>query len=574
MSDIVKKQIRALHEKKQEILNLPPEEALEAILSARHPSAIVHACTEQDFHLLIHDIGVDDSRPLLALATDRQVEYIVDTEIWNRDRINYPAATRWLDTLFRTDPDRTTRWLMTDKLEFLETFLFKNIQVIIREHDQESSSLPESYFTHDDTLYINIPDYPHPEGPEAADENLRKQLLQDLINRMAATDYPLYRNIIFETMAVIPAEATEEEYRLRNVRMAEKGFLPYEEAVGIYQPITAKHLFSQSPKVVFHPNGPGHLPVPVLSAAFMDKGGLFSRTMKTIDNPELAAQLQTEFATLCNQVIVADKKIIREKRQLEAKVKKACGYISLGLEHLTTDGNKVDLSRASALVSTYRLAEIFRVGYGLCLKLKWQTQKWQRNSWVNRSKLSLNFWGEAWLGVLGGLLLDHPRFYDNYTSGVLYRDFESLADIEQTQSLLEAVTAFDDLLSKMDIVLEPLDSYGYVGHYNLVLTLWARQILDVAGKIRPLSIEDIRKFFIYLWGAHEKPYIVSDENKEHFLRWVSGEAGLPEHDISRTLGQTFETLFKNLAEEFSNVSPRDLELKYVQGFFLSAPEAE
>ncbi len=353
----------------------------------------------------------------------------------------------------------------------------------------------------------------------------------------------------------------------------EKGFLPYEEAVGIYQPITTRQLYNQSPKYSFQNTRADHLPVPVLSAAFMDTGCLFSQALKTIDSPELAAQLQAEFATVCNQVIVADKNPVREKWRLEAKVKKACGYISLGLEHLTADESNVDILRAGALIAKYRLTEIFRVGYGLCQKLKWQTQKWQRNSWMNQLKLSLNFWGEAWLGVLGGLLLDHARFYDNYASGVLYRDFESLADIEQTRAVIEAVAAFDDLLSKMDINLEPLDSYGYVGHYNLVLTLWARHILDASGKINPFSIEDIRKFFAYLWGSQEKPYAISNEKREHFLKWISGTAGLPEYDISKTLGQTFESLFKTLEEEYSNVSPRNLELKYVQGFFLSAPES-
>jgi hypothetical protein len=311
----------------------------------------------------------------------------------------------------------------------------------------------------------------------------------------------------------------------------------------------------------------------VLTAAFMDTGCLFSRTLKTIDNPELASQLQEEFATLCNQIIVADKKPIREKRQLEARVQKTCGYLSLGLEHLAADGNRIDITRAGTLVSKYRLTEIFRVGYGLCLKLKWQAQKWQRNSWANRSKLSLNFWGEAWLGVLGGLLLDHPRFFDNYAGGVLYRDFNTLGDIEQTRAVLDSVVAFDDLLSKMNIVLEPLESYGYVGHYNLVLTLWARQVLKVSGKTRPLSIEDIRKFFIYLWGTQERPYIISNEKKEQFLKWVAGQAGQAEGDISRALGQTFEILFKTLEEEYSNVLPQELELKYIQGFFLPAPEA-
>ncbi len=573
MTDIVQLKIRALRDKKRELLNMPPGEALDTILNSKHPAAIVHALTEQDFHLLIHDIGLDDSRPLLALAAERQLEYIVDMETWTGDLINNAAATRWLDRLYRADPDRTTRWLMRDKLDLLEIFLYKNIHLLIREHDQESSTLPESYFTHDDVLYIRILDGPNRNAPETGDTKLKEQLIRDLLTRMAAEDYPLYRGILLEAMQLIPAETIEREYRLRNVRMAEKGFLPYEEAVGIYQPITSRQLFSQTTKSVPPDTGADRLPVPVLSATYVDAGSFFARALKAITNSELNAELQAEFATLCNQVIVADKSPIREKRELEAKVNKACGYMSLGLEHLAGGTRAADIPQAAVLISKYRLSELFRVGYGLCLELKWQAQKWQQSSWAQRSKLSLKFWGEAWLGVLGGLLLDHPRFYDNYADGVLYREFESLADIEQTRSVLAAVAIYDNLLARMEIVLEPLGAFGYVGHTNLLLTLWARQVLDISGEVTPLTIETIRKFFTWLWGESKRPYAISDEKKEQFLGWFSGAAALPDVDLSRTLGQTLEDLFKNLEEEFANVAPRDLALKYVQGFFLTAPEA-
>lgn len=572
MSNIAQKKIQAVHALKREALTLPPQKALETILDAEHPVAVVHAFTEQDFHLLIHDIGIDDAFPLLAMAQDRQLEYILDTEIWAGDQVDYPLTIHWLETLYRVDPDRTTRWLMTEKLEFLELFLFRNIQVHIREHDEDSGSLPESYFTHDDTFYIDIPDYPHPDGPESDDERLRKQLLRDLLDRMASTDYRLYRNILLEAVRVLPAEATEEEYRMRNVRLAEKGFLPWEEAVGIYQPITTAQLLVQPPKFSSPGVSPGRLPVPVLSTAFVDAGTLFGRSLKTIADPELITQLQVEFATVCNQIVVADRDPIRAKSQLEPKVLKACRIISLGLEHLLADEDGDNPVRAGALISRYRLSEIFRVGYGLCLELKWHARKWLQASWAGRSKLPLNFWGETWLGVLGGLLLDYPRFYDNYASGALYRDFENLADIRQSRSVLDAVAAFDDLLSKMKISLKPLDTYAYVGHYNLVLTLWARSILSISGSLDPLSIEQIRRFFSHLWGQSKKPYRISNNHKEQFLAWVAETAGMAQQDVSKTLGQAFETLFRALEEEYANVSSRTLELKYVQGFFLLPPE--
>ena len=94
----------------------------------------------------------------------------------------------------------------------------------------------------------------------------------------------------------------------------------------------------------------------------------------------------------------------------------------------------------------------------------------------------------------------------------------------------------------------------------------------MSGRVEPLSIEQIRQFFRHLWGRQEKPFQVSNEKKEQFLAWISETAGLSVIDVSETLGRTFETLFRTLEEEYANVSPRALELKYVQGFFLLAPE--
>ena len=49
---------------------------------------------------------------------------------------------------------------------------------------------------------------------------------------------------------MIPAESEEEQFRLRNVRLGEKGFLPFHEAVGIYQPLRPEKLPSARKKVL------------------------------------------------------------------------------------------------------------------------------------------------------------------------------------------------------------------------------------------------------------------------------------------------------------------------------------
>ncbi|MBU4413775.1 MAG: hypothetical protein KJ976_01545, partial [Proteobacteria bacterium] len=86
-----------LSRQRKEILSLPPEKALDRILDSPQPAAIVHSFPEEDFYFLINDIGLEDSLQLLSLASDKQLEYILDIEVWERDRISVNRVTKWLD---------------------------------------------------------------------------------------------------------------------------------------------------------------------------------------------------------------------------------------------------------------------------------------------------------------------------------------------------------------------------------------------------------------------------------------------------------------------------------------------
>ncbi|MBW1866936.1 MAG: hypothetical protein JRI38_04225 [Deltaproteobacteria bacterium] len=123
------------------------------------------------------------------------------------------------------------------------------------------------------------------------------------------------------------------------------------------------------------------LPVPLYSNAMIGTENLFSRSLEALKfDTDLYSQLQVEFAGLSNSIIIADKKIIRERDQLKNIVKKACGYISLGLEQIRQDRADENISPpdiGAVLLKQYPLADFFRIGYGSALKLKWQARKWQ-----------------------------------------------------------------------------------------------------------------------------------------------------------------------------------------------------
>jgi hypothetical protein len=186
----------------------------------------------------------------------------------------------------------------------------------------------------------------------------------------------------------------------------------------------------------------------------------------------------------------------------------------------------------------------------------------------------LTFWGEQWLGVLGGLLIKKPLFYDNYKTGVLYREFDSLEDVRTTENVFSQIEAIDGLLSLMSIDIDRPSAYGFLTYKNLILTLWARHYLKLsAEKLKPLTQNEFKPFFDQLLpgqpadGRHQTRKI-PQEMKQNFLDWLAADTGLEDFEITARMGLTLENLFEEIESELDRVTGKDLDPRYVQLFLL------
>ena len=562
---------------RREILSLPPEKALERIIDAHQPAALVHSIPEEDFYFLAHDIGLEDSLQLLSLASNKQWEYMVDLEVWEKDRLEIRSITKWLDLLLKADPVRLIKWLINEKTEFLEFYLFKNIEVRIREHDQDPSDFGEGFFTVDDTYYIRVMEDPADQISDISESDTqpkryRGEFLVKFLESIAAYDHVKYQQILHEALSIILAEVEEEAFRMRNVRLAEKGFLPFDEAIGIYQPLSPEKLKSLSAKSLIKEEGKELLPVPFYPADMLKEDNLFTRSLAKIKADGILQQMQAEFAFLCNQVIIADHKKVRSREELRDIVKKACGYINVGLEHMTEKeegiSSKLKNDYCTLFLKKHPLSSIFRVGYGLALKLKWRAEKWLDKCWFAGKGLPLTFWGEDWTGVLGGILIKKPLFYDNYKSGLLYREFVSTNDIKETETKLDQIIAFDTLFSLMTINLKPLSSYRFLSHKNLILTLWARHHLNLPEEPDPLAVDKFKRFHTLLFSDKDKTKKIGQPMKESFSKWLTERTGINDFELSKSLGETFEKLFSEIEIEYGQVSSEDLDPRYIHLFMV------
>lgn len=559
-------------------MELPPAKALDRILNDRQPAALVHSFPEQDFYLLVNEIGPQDSLPLLSMATNKQWEHLVDLETWQKDRIEINSVTRWMSLLLEADSQRFIRWLLNDQLEFIEFYLFKNLEVRIREHDQDPADFGDEFFTLDDVYYLKFTDIPTESESGKLIDKQRRKFLTQLVQRLAAADHQIYQNVFLEAAHVIPAETEEGCYRWRTMRLAEKGFLPFDEAVGIYQPIQPGELEGKHKKFIPRASQQvSTLPVPVSPLRELKQDNYFTRALQKIEAANIVQLLQTEFANLCNQIVVADRRTIGERDALQEVVKKASGYVSIGLEQMLKD-KKDDAARAAALIIRYPLQDIFRAGFGAALKLKWRAEKWLSKCWFAQADLRLTFWGEQWMGVVGGLLVKKPLYYDNYKSGVLYREFATVEDIRESEAVFDQVVAVDELLSVMNIKMDPPAQYGFLTYKNLLLTLWARHYRRLKGeKLKALTLKQFLPFFEKLLPQpiDSGPRVagkISAEMKTAFLNWLATETGLKDYEITDRLGQTFENLFNEIESEYGRVAATDIDPRFVHLFLIAAPQ--
>jgi hypothetical protein len=554
---------KALAADRKRILNLSPEKALDAIAEHPYPVTLVQSMADEDLYFLVHHIGPDDALPVLAMASNEQWEYLMDIEGWEKDHLHPHQMTQWLARLLKADPDRFTHWIVNKKQEETVLYLFRNIQLHIREYEQDPAEIGDDYSTEDQTHYVRM--HPYPKELQKQQEE-RDRFIKDLLNRLSVYDYTYYRDLLLASSGVIPAEAEEELFRQRNNRLAEKGLLPFDEAIGVYQPLNAADLANLSPKTDrFEGRIVDTYPFPIATETPGEKDNLFARTLAQIHDTQALEKLQAEFAGLCNQVISADQRRIRDRQALDSIVHKVGGYISIGLEKTAAEDTDAHPYGHAARLQRHLLSDLFRVGYGCALSLKWRADKWHKASWYAHCGLPISFWGEHLTGILGGLLLKKPLYYNQYEEGELYREFVTLAEIDESETQLNQMIAFDDLLSLMAIEIGTLRSDLLVTYENLLLTLWANHYLNMEGdpqSPRLLNKAQFGRLFDEIWQEGTQPRKISDAIREIFLNWLADTSGLTPYEISDRMAPALERLFGRIEDELGAVRKKDLDPRF------------
>ena len=176
------------------------------------------------------------------------------------------------------------------------------------------------------------------------------------------------------------------------------------------------------------------------------------------------------------------------------------------------------------------------------------------------------------MGYLGGLLLKRPVYYDNYKTGVLFRDFESLSDINETEKVVDEVIEVDHLLSKMPINIKQKNN-RFITWKNTLLTLWGRHHLRAKEGLTPLTEKQFKRLHKTLFHETKKGNVrcIDPKIKTSFLNWIIAQTGLSDTEISDRIRQTLENLFDEIENEYKDVAINDLDPRFINLFLVKKP---
>jgi len=539
----------------REFDRLGGREILERILGERNPREVVEKIPAGDLYWIVKKVGADDSLALLELATQDQWQYLLDLEIWDRDEINCAEALSWLRRLFEADRSRTVRWLFGDGNALVYFILQKSIEVQVREEDDREFEIPEGFFTHDGVLFLRVPDPEH------------EPFIRELTGAIAAASLPAYQTLLTSLAAAVPSEVEEGMYRMRNVRLAESGFLPFEEAVSVFSPLAPEQLTRGGepavPVIDVSADDEAGALIPYLPLHEGGRAGLLGEALAAVKSPLVLERLQFEFAGLANRLASVEGLARMEMDGLVGMARRTAGYLNVALEELAGR----DRQRAAALLEKNPLESVFRVGFGFVLRLRRVAENWVKIAWFRKAGFEKSFWGEERAGLLSGLLLKRPLLYAGpaETEGNQYRDFAGAEDLSGAGKALMRLIALDgfmDALARKAPIDRTSADDGETTCLRLLFTYWARLRLGLVPGFGAISGGEARALFEMLReGETAPPYRMARFRDVFLAEMLSLAPSLPD-DLRSALREELSAIWEAFRSEYEEVPPADTDMKH------------
>jgi hypothetical protein len=505
-------------------LALDWEDRLKIVRNSRSAADLVRALPEEEVFMTVRGAGVEDSLALVALTTPSQLRFILDVDLWTKDKLDDEKAQLWLDCILSCGEQKIIEFAEMADRELLVMMLGKLIGLIPNE---EGVTAPEGLPSIMMDEFFTIVPYSHEKT-----ENIGL-----LLRILRGWDRTRFYKLLYDVYSSFGPEAEESALRWRTSRLEEKGLLEFDEAVEIYGYIGEDEAgeIAGRRQELSYPSGIIEGVTPTYPVLMSDQRAFFYEILASIEDRQLQNRLRTEIAFSANRLLVADARKIGEIDSMKAALSRLFALVNVGL-HFLTGGERQEAIRVLKRVA---IRELFQIGFSRVSDLRTVARDIAWKWWPEWRDEGFVFLGYPQEEVMTGLMLRIPQYYALEGRGdVYFRDFETMEEVHETRRILGetgvvAEACFDRLGIPRPHDARPALRDVLVGGIeeitlrNIVLTGFVSFVIKDRFELTPLSRADVEVLFEkVLEKSTSGERLIREGAMGGFLSWLSETTGL------------------------------------------------
>ncbi len=513
-----------------ELRTAPGMRKLDWVLGLEDPRGYVSSLATTELYYLMKDIGTSDVSSLLEMASDEQVQGLMDLDLWTGYEVRLERWLGWIDLAKEAGLEAALRVIRVTEPEVIQLFFTGEIQVLPK--DVELDEVPDVLQitpTPDGEFFVTIP-VEHPIAP----------YLHDFMKLLWAADIEKMRDILVTARFELPSQVEETLIHFRRGRLEEMGLAPPEEALGVYAWLDPERVRERVrteleglDRFYARPLGEsaGDL---ALRGAHIE--GLLREALSQLDEDGRERFAQA-LSYLVQKVFMARTGDLSRTDALPEVGTHTAALISLGLGYVSGES----LEQAVAVVERLWPEELFRVGYTLTVQVGRLAHRIAPRAGVPQG---LRLFGDPTDDALEAAVRLRPQYFEGLTPGaseVAFRDFRSLGELERTRALLEDADAYLRFFERSlgftpralsEALLEGLgeDDRAHIRFGTLLRTGLAQLLLSDQLSFEPLERDELAAFLEAAFeGAELRPAMrellgtLTSEVPEPVQRVVQGE---------------------------------------------------
>jgi hypothetical protein len=555
------------------VQSLRGKEQMDLLTLSSQAVPVVRLLPEEDVYFMVKEVGEEDALPVLAIISEKQLQYIFDMEWWRGDKFLPQRAMDWLLWMEKANDQQLLQWLLTEDFDQKVMVLQALIKVFKKDEmtDQYDGIEGLEHFTLDGVFDIFL------KVKDAA------PFLKNLFKLLYSEDQKVFYALMEAVIWYEPTPTVEAAYRWQRSRVEEKGILPFDEAIEVYSLLDAGSLKLEAPshEVFVDPEAP-YAVAPVHPLTDTDSSTFFGQCLAMMKNHGRVNAICGELMYLANKVMVADQQEFGNMDSHHETMRKVLGYINIGLE-LGAGG---DIAKGESLLNQTWMQSLFQVGYAGIMRLKWEGEKLIKEHGLLLECLLT----PGYMDHLAASMTRFPKIgvmqtddTEEAETNVQWRNLESLQDIQVLENFL-ILARFHVRFARqsLDLSLEKIQQFLEEARFPankeeldivaLTLTALARFTLFKEVECQPLLSEGARSFLqaIFHVGIYQdESKVVNEDILQTFRdRLLETSLAWTTEDIER-LDHLLQTCVATLQTQFGRLdSSKTIEWQFTRGLLL------